>query len=188
MLSIPELAEAVIAWLEVNGIAQCHLVANSMGCEVAAHIAVKAPARVVSLVLVGPTLDPEAFAVITQTLRLLRDAPTEPLRLWLNWIVDFWRAGVRRAILTTRAMFRDHIENQLPWVKAPALVIRGGTDPTVPQGAAEKMAGLLPSGSLLVLAGEPHCVHFTAPEAVGRATLAHARRAEEAHGIRPSTA
>jgi pimeloyl-ACP methyl ester carboxylesterase len=174
ILSIPELADAVVGWLEEVGMPHCHLVANSLGCEVAAHVAVKAPARIASLVLVGPTLDPHAFAVMLQTLRLMHDALHEPFSLWMNWVFDFFRAGPRRALGTTRAMFRDRIEKQLPLVAAPTLIIRGGLDPTVPQKAAETMQRLLPRGELLVIEGQPHCVHYTDPLTIYRAVEAHA--------------
>ncbi|MCA1660320.1 MAG: alpha/beta fold hydrolase, partial [Verrucomicrobiaceae bacterium] len=60
VLSVAELANAVIAWMDVCGIARCHLVGNSLGCEIAAHAAVKEPERIASLTLIGPTLDPDA--------------------------------------------------------------------------------------------------------------------------------
>jgi 2-hydroxy-6-oxonona-2,4-dienedioate hydrolase len=184
ILSLPQLADAVIGWLDAMEIGHCHLVGNSLGCEIGAHVAVKAPARVASFTLIGPTLDPAAFAVRTQTLRLLRDALHEPVRLWINWAFDFFRAGVRRALGTTREMFRDHIEHQLPLVTAPALIIRGGIDPTLPREAALTMKRLLPRGELLVIENEPHCVHYTDPVAVCRATEAHA--AASMHGGRDS--
>ncbi len=174
ILSIPKLADAVVAWLEETGMRRCHLVANSLGCEIAAHVAVKAPDRVASLVLIGPTLDPHAFALTIQTLRLMRDALNEPLRLWMNWIFDFIRAGPRRAFGTTGAMFRDHIENQLPRITAPTLIMRGGWDPTVPQKAAMTMKDLLVRGQLMVIEGQPHCVHYTDPKTVCRVVEAHA--------------
>ena len=134
----------------------------------------KAPERVATLTLIGPTLDPQAFAVMTQTLRLLQDAMHEPARLWMNWIFDFCRAGIRRALGTTREMFRDHIERQLPSVQAKTLVMRGGRDPTVPQSTADEMTRLLPKGELMVIEGEPHCVHYTAPGIVCAAITRHA--------------
>jgi 2-hydroxy-6-oxonona-2,4-dienedioate hydrolase len=173
ILPIPKLASALSCWMTKVGIERCHLVANSLGCEIAAHVAVRTPERVASLVLIGPTLDPRAFAIPTQTLRLLQDAVREPFRLWMNWIFDFFRAGVRRAVGTTREMFKDHIEHQLPLVHARTLLVRGGDDPTVPQRAAEEMTDLLPQGELMVLPGEPHCVHFTAPEAICEAIERH---------------
>jgi pimeloyl-ACP methyl ester carboxylesterase len=174
ILSMSQLADSAIAWLERAGVSRCHVIANSMGCEVAAHVAVKAPDRVASLTLIGPTLDPEAHAVLWQTLRLLRDALHEPPRLWLNWLCDFFRAGVRRALGTTREMFRDRIERHLPQVAAPTLIIRGGTDPTVPESAARTMLRLLPRGELLVVPAQPHCVHYTDPLTICGAIEKHA--------------
>ena len=175
ILSIPQLADSVVAWMAEMQMEKCHLAANSMGCEVAAHVAVKAPERIVSLALIGPTLDPYAFALTTQTFRLLQDAIHEPARLWMNWLFDFCRAGVRRAAGTTRAMFRDHIERQLPLIRARTLVIRGGRDPTVPQRAAEEMTRLLGLGTTMTIEHQPHCVHYTDPESVCDAVLRHAR-------------
>jgi len=175
VLSVPQLADSVITWMSATGLQQCHLVGNSLGCEVAAHVAVKVPERVATLTLVGPTLDPQAFAIATQTVRLLKDALREPFRLWMNWNFDFVRAGFRRAIGTTREMFRDHIEDQLPRITARTLVIRGGTDPTVPQSAALTLTRLLPRGELIVVDGEPHCVHYTNPLRVWKAIREHAR-------------
>lgn len=122
VLSIPELADSVISWMSASGLQRCHLVANSMGCQVLAHVAIKAPENVASLTLIGPTVDPKAFSVVIQILRLLHDALHEPARLWMNWILDFAKAGLRRSIGTTRAMFRDHIEEQLPLVTSRTLI------------------------------------------------------------------
>ncbi|MEP6955649.1 MAG: alpha/beta hydrolase [Chthoniobacterales bacterium] len=169
VLSVAQLAEWAIAWMTARGVPRCHIIGNSLGCEIAAYVAVKAPGRVATLTMVGPTVDPAAFALFTQTLRLLRDAWHEPWALWLNWTFDFFRAGPRRAFGTTREMFRDPIENQLPQVKAPTLVIRGGIDPTVPQAAAQRVARLVPRSELRVIEGEPHCVHYTDPAGVWEA-------------------
>lgn len=168
-LSVAQLADWTIDWMAARRVPRCHIIGNSVGCEIAAYVAVKAPERVATLTMVGPTIDPAASAMFTQTVRLLRDALHEPWALWLNWTFDFWRAGPRRAFGTTREMFRDPIENQLPQVMTPSLVIRGGMDPTVPQSAAETVARLLPRGELRVIEGEPHCVHYTDPVAVWEA-------------------
>jgi pimeloyl-ACP methyl ester carboxylesterase len=173
-LSIVELADAVDGWMRETGLGPCHLIGNSMGCEVAAQVAVRHPQRVASLLLIGPTIDPKAFAFPIQALRLLRDAVHEPARLWMNWIFDFFRAGIRRAFGTTREMFRDHIEEQLPLIQVPTLLMRGAHDPTVPQSAAEEMLRLLPGARLLVMEGEFHCVHYTKPRAVCEAAKNHA--------------
>ncbi len=161
VLTIPQIADWIIAWMSAMDIHCCHLVANSLGCEISAQIAVNAPERVATLTLIGPTIDPQAHALGIQISRLVRDALHEPIRLWMNWIFDFFRAGFRRAIGTTREMLRNYIERQLPRITAPTLVLRGETDPTVPQSAALFMTQLLTHGGLFVIAGAPHCVHYT---------------------------
>lgn len=172
--TVPQLADWIIAWISEVGIHQCHLVANSLGCEIVAHLAIKAPDRVATLTLIGPTLDPHAHALVIQIMRLLQDALREPIRVVLNWMFDFCRAGVRRAIGTTKEMFRNHIEHQLPQITARTLVMRGEVDPTVPQSAAVAMTRLLDHGELVVIDGEPHCVHYTNPLQVWRAIRHHA--------------
>lgn len=168
VLSVAELADWTIEWMAASGFSRYHIIGNSLGCEVGAYVAAKAPERVATLTMIGPTLDPAARAVITQTLRLLRDALHEPFALWMDWAFDWFRAGPRRALGMTREMFRDHIERQLPQVTAPTLVMRGEMDPTVPQSAAEAAARLLPHGELVVMEGEWHCVHYTDPVGVWR--------------------
>ena len=173
VLTIPELADWVIAWMSAMGIHQCHLVANSLGCEICAQIAVDAPERVPTLTLIGPTIDPKAHAFGVQVARLLRDSLREPFRLRMNWIFDLFRAGLRRAIGTTSAMFRYYIEEQLPRIAAPTLVMRGENDSTEPQTAALAMTQLLVRGELIVIAGAPHCAHYTNPFEVWRAIQDH---------------
>lgn len=172
--TIPQLADWITAWMAEVGIQQCHLVANSLGCEIVAHLAINACDQVATLTLIGPTLDPHAHALVIQTMRLLQDALREPFGLWMNWIFDSCRAGVRRALGTTKEMFRNHIEHQLPKITARTLVMRGETDPTVPQSAALEMTQLLRHGELVVIEGEPHCVHYTNPLQVWRAIRHHA--------------
>ena len=165
--------------MSAAGIDRCHLVANSLGCQVAAHCAVMAPERILSAVLIGATTDPAAHGFGTQLRRLLHDALEEPASLWVRWLYDFARAGLPRALGTTRAMFADRIEQQLPGITAPTLVVRGENDPTMPQSWGECAAALLPAGSLEVIAGAPHCAHYTHPAVVAKLCLRHAARAEE---------
>ncbi len=164
-LGMEALAESVVGWLGTQGMQSCHVVANSMGCQVAAHLAVRHAARVLTLTLVGPTIDPLAHRLGGQVFRLCRDAVQEPARIWVTWAFDFLRAGLPRAVSTTRLMFEDRIERLLPAIAAPTLVLRGQFDPTVPARWAREAAGLLPKGQVREIAGAPHCAHFThAPE------------------------
>ena len=43
VLDVPELADALAAWMEAVGLASAALVANSLGCQVVADLAVRRP-------------------------------------------------------------------------------------------------------------------------------------------------
>jgi pimeloyl-ACP methyl ester carboxylesterase len=167
-LGIAGLADALLEWLDLAGIERAPLVANSLGCQVAVELAVRAPERVERLVLVGPTMDPSAPTIAAQALRLARDVPREPLGLNLAEARDYLRTGPRRILATARAALDDPFAEKLPRVRAPALVVRGGRDPIVSQAWAERVTELLPHARLAVVAGEPHAVHWSAPDAVAR--------------------
>jgi pimeloyl-ACP methyl ester carboxylesterase len=63
-----------------------------------------------------------------------------------------------------RVLIRDRIEEKLPHITVPTLVVRGSRDPVVPQSWAAEVARLLPQGRLLVLEGGTHTLNYTDPE------------------------
>jgi pimeloyl-ACP methyl ester carboxylesterase len=83
-------------------------------------------------------------------------------------IADYLRAGPVRDFVTLRHALRDRMEEKLPQVQAPALVIRGEHDPIVPQRWAEEVAALLPHGRLAVVRGAAHVVNYSRPDEVAR--------------------
>jgi pimeloyl-ACP methyl ester carboxylesterase len=60
-------------------------------------------------------------------------------------------------------MLRDRVEDKLPVITAPTLVVRGGKDPIVSQAWAEDVARRLPKGRLVVLPTAGHAVNYNAP-------------------------
>jgi 2-hydroxy-6-oxonona-2,4-dienedioate hydrolase len=165
-LSMSQHAAAISRWMAELGIESCHLVGNSMGCQIAAHLAVREPNRVETLTLIGPTIDPRHRWLPLQVLKLISDAFQEPPRLWASWFLDFLRAGPVRPFGTTRMMFRDRIEKQLPRITSPTLVLRGEHDTTAPDRWAKTAVELLLFGEYIVIPGQAHCAHFTAPDRV----------------------
>jgi pimeloyl-ACP methyl ester carboxylesterase len=164
--SVRELAGALAAWLDAAELEQPAVVANSLGCQVVTELAVRDLERVGPLVLVGPTVDPARRRGRHQLFAALRDCAREPLQLVGIAAVDDVGVGMRRLVATARAALDDRIEERLPLVEQPTVVVRGGADGFVSADWAEQVASLLPDGWLVVVPGEPHAVHFTRPEAV----------------------
>jgi pimeloyl-ACP methyl ester carboxylesterase len=79
---------------------------------------------------------------------------------------DLADVGPVRAIRLLRLMLDDAIEEKLPAVHCPALVIRGGRDRVVPTGWALHATGLLAQGELVTLPGYAHMAHYSGPLAV----------------------
>ncbi|MBS6058562.1 MAG: alpha/beta hydrolase [Pantoea sp.] len=83
--------------------------------------------------------------------------------------VDFAKAGVWRMVGTLRAMLRDRIEQRLPHIKAPVLVVRGSYDVVSPARWVEEMVALLPRGELITLPKGTHTLHYVYPWSYSRA-------------------
>ena len=60
------------------------------------------------------------------------------------------------------------MEEHLPSVQTPALIVRGARDPIVRQEWTEEVHRLLPESQLVVVRGAGHAVNFNAPEKLVR--------------------
>jgi pimeloyl-ACP methyl ester carboxylesterase len=149
-VDVPGRRAALSDWMRAAGIARAPLLANSLGCQIAVDLAVTAPA---------------ARSLLRQALRLVATAAHE--RPALDALVVAEYASHPLATLrAARAMLADRIEEKLPSVEAPVLVVRGEHDRIVPQAWAEEVARLA-RGRLEVLPGG-HALNFTSPEELAR--------------------
>jgi pimeloyl-ACP methyl ester carboxylesterase len=165
VLSIPELADALVGWLDACQIDRAALVGNSFGCQVIVDLAMRYPKRADRLVLLGPTVDAAARTLWQQFFRLLEDIRQEPPMAPWNYLADLWKANLRRGFGTLWHTLDDRLEQKLPHVAVPALVVKGELDPLVPQAWAEQVASLLPQGELVVVPGGTHTINASAPDA-----------------------
>ncbi|HZI18504.1 MAG TPA: alpha/beta hydrolase [Pyrinomonadaceae bacterium] len=163
-LDVAGLAGALAAWMDAEGLRRAVLVGNSMGCQVIAEMVAREPERAEGLVLTGPTVDPAARTARQQLARLLIDATREKVSLLLVHFRSLLEAGLWRAWRTARHALANRIEENLPRLDAPALVVRGSRDPLAPQVWCERVAGLLPRGRLAVVPGGPHALNYSAPD------------------------
>lgn len=137
------LARALAAWLDVRGIGPAILIGNSYGCQVIVELVMQDPGRGVGLVLNAPTMDPAHRTVLGQVLRAIADIPYEPPRLALLVARDYLRAGPLRLLRTLRHALADHIEEKLPAIAAPAIIVSGARDPVVTVAWAAQAARLV---------------------------------------------
>jgi pimeloyl-ACP methyl ester carboxylesterase len=166
-LDVPGLADALRRWLFDNRLAPAIVIGISFGCQVAVDLAARHPAAVDRLVLVGPTVDPEARSATRMALRWARNAPRSSPRLAPTVVHDFIDAGPWRSVRTLRRALEDPVEDKLGEIEAPTLVVRPERDHLVPQAWTERVADLIPDSELVTL---PKAGHSIGPRGAARLT------------------
>ncbi len=162
-LDVQEQAELLAAWMRVLGLDRAAFLGHSLGSQVVADLANRHPRLVERLILAAPTIDDRERSVPRELLRLLRDAPREPLSLIPLVAADYLRAGPGRILRTLRYALADPLEEKLPTLEMPALVVRGGRDPVVSEPWTEKVCQLLPRGRLAVIPAAAHALQLSHP-------------------------
>ena len=181
-LTLPELADGLVAWLDASGLDRPAMLANSLGCQVVVDLAVRHPGRLSCAVLAGPTGDPEAAGLLGMVGRLLADVPREPLSALPLQAFDYLSAGPLRDLRTARAMMRDPFVAKLPLVPHPVLVVRGERDPIAPQRWAAELADRLPRGELATVPAAAHIVNYSHPAELVSLVRAFLARQQVAEG------
>jgi pimeloyl-ACP methyl ester carboxylesterase len=165
-LDVHAQADFLAAWMPAMGLERAAFLGHSLGSQVVADLALRHPHRVERLVLAAPTIDDGGRSVPRELLRLLRDVPREPFSLVPIVTRDYLRAGLGRVLRTLRYALADRLEEKLPLLDLPVLVLRGARDPVVSERWSEKVAALLPHGRLAVVPGAAHALQFSHPREV----------------------
>jgi 2-hydroxy-6-oxonona-2,4-dienedioate hydrolase len=163
-LTLSNLADALSEWIMTEGFDSVHLVANSFGCQILAEFAVRHPEHIDRMVFQGPTIDRAARNLWRQVGRLIANSRKESPHLGRIMLTDYARAGLTRVIQTIQIALNDRIEDKLPHIGAPTLVVRGEDDVLVSQRWAEDVCRLLPHGELAVVPGTAHTMNYTSPD------------------------
>lgn len=163
---IEALASALIAWMSALRIERASLVANSMGCQIAVAAALKDPARVDRLVLIGPTLDPPARNLVRLLARFVWAGLHEDLRLGALLARDYARMGARVAPELC-AMLEYPMEDRLREVDIPTLLVRGEHDAIAPRAWLAQGSKLIGERARWTeVKGAAHAVNYSSPDAL----------------------
>lgn len=147
VLDVPSLADALAAWMGATQIDHATLLGNSFGCQIIADLAARRPELVERAVLQGPTAPPEERTWFWQFVRWRQNQPYNPRSMGPSTRGDYRKAGYYRILRTFHYSLHDPIEDKLPRILVPVLVIRGGRDPICRQGWAEYVTGRLRMGA-----------------------------------------
>ena len=170
VLGVRALADVLGAWLDARAIGPAILFGNSFGCQIIVDLVAREPARARGLMLNAPTMDPAHRTVLGQVARVLADVPNEPWRLGFVVARDYFRAGPRRLFTTLRHALADRIEEKLPFVPVPVVVVCGAHDPVVSAEWAAEVARVTGSAvagaagaALTVVSSAGHALPYDEP-------------------------
>lgn len=171
ILRVSELADVLRAWLDVRGIGPAILVGNSFGCQIIVECVTRTPERALGLVLNAPTIDPAHRSMWSMIWRVIRDVPNEPASLAVVVARDYLRAGPHRILTTLRYSIADRIEEKLPSLAMPVLVVCGAHDPVVTVRWGSEVARLVgieragaAGGAMQCVGDAAHALPYDDPE------------------------
>jgi pimeloyl-ACP methyl ester carboxylesterase len=136
-----------------------------------ADLGARHPDLVERAVLQGPTAPPEERSWSWQFVRWRQNQRFNPDSLAPITRGDYRKCGYRRLLQTFRYQLKDPIEQKLPRIPAPVLVVRGQRDPICRLPWAAEMTRRLPQGRLVEIPAVAHTLVYTAPEQLARITL-----------------
>jgi pimeloyl-ACP methyl ester carboxylesterase len=162
-MDVGEFADALGQWLAAAGLERVVLVGHSSGTQVAARVA-RDGGRAEALVLASPTIDPRFRSLPRVLLAWRRNHELEPPDLDVVHTPERQRAGLRRVRHALRAHLADALEDVVPQVAVPVLVLYGDTDRLCTETWARQLAQLAHDGRFATVPGA-HSFVWTAPGA-----------------------
>ncbi|MFC7406967.1 alpha/beta fold hydrolase [Georgenia alba] len=170
-LGIAGFAAVVARGLLDAGVADCVVIGQSMGSQVATELLVTRPDLVRGAVLVGPTVDAAARGVWPQLVRFARTVPREPARMRAIAVRAYVACGPRWYLQVLPAMIRYPIEERLARVTAPVTLLRGEHDAVSPAAWLRHLAARTGDADARTVRGSAHSVVLERTAEVADAAL-----------------
>lgn len=159
--SVEDHAATLNAYVRSTGLDRPVLVGHSMGMQVVVEAALQEPALYLSVIGIGGVVDPSARTAWRQGLRLGLDTLREPPMANYAVLRDYLRTGPRWYLKTLPMMLGYRLEEALPRLTVPLLVLRGSRDPIATQPWAEQMQQLTPDARLVTLGRAAHVAMYS---------------------------
>ncbi len=162
-VTIADHAAVLASFLRRSGLENPVLVGHSWGSQVVSLLARDHPDVSDRIVLMAPTLEPDARTFWAAARNLLADALREPPVVFGIALTDYLiRCGLPYLIRQVPHMLQDAIETRLADLRARVLVVNGDRDPIVSSRWAEQLSALGPTFEFREVRG-PHVIMHTDP-------------------------
>ncbi len=184
------LTEDAIALIDALNIDKCHFIGLSMGGFVAQRIAIKYPERLLSLILLETSADPEApdnvpkYRKLVTAIRwlgmkrvskkvmpimfgstfLTDKSRKAECKEWLKMLESNHKTGVTKA--TEGVIERKGVYEELGKINTPTLIVVGDEDAATPYPKAERIHFAIAGSKFAVIKGAGHTATVEEPEQV----------------------
>ena len=163
-LTIPELAQALAAYLDEMGVERANFIGNSMGCLVIIEFAHAYPDRIDRAILVSPAGGPHNQPLYRGLPQLALDSIREPPRMYTIAVPDYLRFGLVNSLRLFQSMARFPTIDRMIEMKIPTLVVIGAHDPLVSKDRFKAALQLSLDLTLVIHMGAAHAVNFSHPK------------------------
>ena len=168
-LGVPEMARALGLVLEGLGVGPVVLLGHSMGTQWVVETALQRPDLVTTVVAMGPVADDRHRTMIGQTRALAVDTLGEPPSVNVIVFTDYLRCGIPWYLTQLRHMLAYRLEERVPDLAVPLLLIRGGADPIAGLEWCRRLRRSAAAAELVLIPRHHHVAQHSAPKAVASA-------------------
>jgi pimeloyl-ACP methyl ester carboxylesterase len=152
-LDVAEYGAAVADWVDGAGLERIVLMGHSSGTQVAARAAARHPPAVRAVVLASPTIDPRYRGWGRLFVAWQLDGRREPPGLTESHEPEWKRAGPRRLLHVVRIHLADRLEDVVPRLRVPVLVLHGDEDRVCTERWARSLGERAAEGSFVSMPG-----------------------------------
>jgi pimeloyl-ACP methyl ester carboxylesterase len=179
-LRFDDIAALLARWIESSFDGPVHLAGNSLGGQIAIHLAASRPDLVRSLVLIDSTGIPFEIAPGAHIENIAM--PHGWRSFFLILTRDLFRAGPTAIAVAFARLLRDDVRPLMRKLMMPVLLVWGEHDPLVPLTYAKQMLEVMPHAKLRVIPRAGHVPMWENPRAFNDALLSFLDDVDVVHG------
>lgn len=172
-IDVPAMAAGLARVIDSLEVGPVILVGHSMGSQWVVELGVERPGLVTDVVAMGPVADVRHRTILSQTMALAVDTLRETPDVNAIVFSDYLRCGPRWYLAQLRHMLTYPLEERVPLLAHPLLIIRGGRDPIAGLEWCRMLRDRAERGRLALIPGRHHVAQHGAPRAVAAAILAN---------------
>jgi pimeloyl-ACP methyl ester carboxylesterase len=163
-LTIDQLGDAVVRFMDQQGIDKAVLLGNSLGCPIIASVLDAHRDRIDTMVMVSPAGGRSNRPIVKGVAQLAVAGMREPWGMVPIGARDYLSYGLVQTLGLLRSMIEYPLHERIAEMVIPLLVVRGSRDPLVSEERVEELATILPSMTAVVIEGAAHAINYSHPD------------------------